>query len=131
MYYIAFTCDETGGYSWEIHPAVDKINKVSTRKILMRRRKPWPIENKQYVDVNHGQCKTGFVCVNRHGHVGRAGILVKNFGWSQFPRAVPTPVSSFECANFLRLLSSTVIASPSKNKNMKLYIYMFLVVCKI
>ena len=87
-------------FSWRIHPAVNKINKRTSRKHAMSWCKLWPVENKYCANVNHGQWKTSIVWVKRHGHVDCVAVLrlykVKNFGWSQFPLAVPHPDSSFE-----------------------------------
>ena len=94
------------------------------------------MEKKHCIGVNHGQWKISIMWVKKHGQVGRIGVLrlykVYNFGWGQFILAVLTPNNSFVCVNSLWLLSCSTQASPLKNKNIRLYfyIYMLLVICK-
>ena len=98
--YLTLTCYEPAVYSWQIHPAVDRINTVTTEKIEMHWCKIWPMEDKHCVRVNHGQWKTttrecklrskenkhsmcinhnywktSIACVNRRGPVGHVGVL--------------------------------------------------------
>ena len=75
MYYVALTWDEPGWCSWYIHPAIDKINKVTTRKHAMRGCRLLLMENKHCMGVNHGQWKTIIAWMKKHGHVACVGVL--------------------------------------------------------
>ena len=48
----------------QIHPVVDKINKVTTGKQAMLRYKPWPMKNKHCVGVSRDQWKTSIAWVS-------------------------------------------------------------------
>ena len=66
------------------------------------------------------------------GHMGVLRLYkIWIFAEVQFLQAVPTPNSSFMHVNSLRLLSCFTQPSPLKNKNIRLYfyIYIFLTVC--
>ena len=105
-------------------------------------------KNKQCVGVSCDELRTSIAWVytmvnkkiiglmKRRGYVGRVGVLklykFKNFGWSQFPLAVPTTDNSIVSANSLRWLSCSVKTSTSKNENIRLYFYVYvsIVVCQ-